>query len=119
MRLYLDEMISPRVAQGLCRRGYNVVAAAERDTLGSSDARQLAEAIQEGRALVTFDVRDFSVLAKAAAVAGTEHWGIVFLSPARFSRSGIGALVGALELLLSRNPDPESMKRRALFLDSE
>lgn len=119
MRLYLDEMISPRVAEGLRRRGYDVVAAAERETLGSSDARQLAEAIQESRALVTFDVRDFSVLAKAAAVAGTEHWGIVFLSPARFSRSSIGALVGALELFLSRNPDPESMRNRARFLDSQ
>ncbi len=105
--------------QKINRRGYDVVAAAERETLGSSDARRLAEAIQERRALVTFDVRDFSVLAKAAAVAGTEHWGIVLLSPARFSRSSIGGLVGALELLLSRNPDPESMKNRALFLDSE
>jgi hypothetical protein len=28
-------------------------------------------------------------------------------------------LVRALERLLSRNPDPESMKNRALFLDSE
>ena len=27
-------------------------------------------------------------------------------------------VMGALELLLSRNPDPESMKNRALFLDS-
>jgi len=112
-------MISPRVAEGLRRRGYDVVAAAERETLGSSDTRQLAEAIQEGRALVTFDVRDFSVLVKSAAVAGTEHWGIIFLSPARFSRSSIGALVGAMEQFLSRNPDPESMKNRALFLDSE
>jgi predicted nuclease of predicted toxin-antitoxin system len=119
VRLYLDEMISPRVAEGLRGRGHDVVAAAERATLGNSDARQLAEAIQEGRALVTFDVRDFSVLAKAAAVAGTEHWGIVLLSPARFSRSSIGGLVRALERLLSRNPDPESMKNRALFLDSE
>lgn len=45
----------------------------ERGTLGGSDARQLAEAIQERRALVTFDIRDFPVLANAAAVAGTEH----------------------------------------------
>ena len=119
MRLYLDEMISPRVAEGLRRRGYDVVAAAERETLGRSDARQLAEAIQERRALVTFDIRDFSVLAKAAAVAGTEHWGIVFVSPARFSRSSIGGLVSALDLLLSRNPDPEAMKNQATFLDSE
>jgi len=119
VRLYLDEMISPSVAEGLRRRGHDVAAAAERETLGSSDARQLAEAIQEGRALVTFDVRDFSVLAKAAAVAGTEHWGIVLLSPARFPRSSIGGLVGALELLLSRNPNPDSMRNRVLFLESE
>lgn len=119
MRLYLDEMISPRVAEGLRRRGHDVVAAAERETLGKSDARQLAEAIQEGRALVTFDVRDFSVLAKAAAAAGTEHWGIIFLSPARFSRSSIGGLVGALERLLARSPDHETMKDQVLFLESK
>ena len=119
MRLYLDEMISPRVAEGLRRRGHDVVAAAERGALGRSDPHQLAVAIQERRALVTFDVRDFSALAKAAAVAGIEHWGIVLVSPARFSRAGIGDLVTALDVLLSRTATPDAMKNRTVFLDRE
>ncbi len=118
MRLYLDEMISPRVAEKLRRLGHDVVTAAREGCLGRSDARQLAQAIDARRALVTFDVRDFSVLAKAAATAGTEHHGIVFLAPARFSRSGIGDLVKSLDVLLSRNPGEEAMKNQVLFLEA-
>jgi NAD(P)-dependent dehydrogenase (short-subunit alcohol dehydrogenase family) len=117
VKLFLDEMISPRVAEDLRQRGHDVVAAAERGTLGRSDAHQLAVAIREGRALVTSDVRDFSVLAKAATVAGTEHRGIVFVPRARFSRLGAGPLISALEALLSRNPEPEAMNNRVLFLE--
>ena len=118
MRLYLDEMISPQVAEGLRRRGHDVVAVAERrGMLGKSDARQLAVAIQERRALVTFDIRHFSVLATAAAVAGTEHWGVVFVSPARFSTRAIGELVRALEQLGLREEGPEALKNRTVFLD--
>jgi hypothetical protein len=117
--LYLDEMISPRVAEGLRRKGHDVATAAERGALGSTDARQLALAIEESRALVTFDLRDFSVLARAVAVAGTEHWGIILVPPARFSRSSIGELVGALDRFLSRNADLDAIKNRAVFLGRE
>jgi len=112
-------MISPRVAEGLRRKGHDVATAAERGALGSTDARQLALAIEESRALVTFDLRDFSVLARAVAVAGTEHWGIILVPPARFSRSSIGELVGALDRFLSRNADLDAIKNRAVFLGRE
>jgi hypothetical protein len=112
-------MVSPRVAEGLRRKGHDVATAAERGALGSSDARQLAIAIEESRALVTFDIRDFSVLAKAVAVAGTEHWGIVLVPPARFSRSSIGELVEALDRFLSRNAHLDVIKNRAVFLGRE
>lgn len=116
MKLYLDEMISPRVAAGLRRRGHDVVAAVDRGALGRSDAHQLAVAIEERRALATFDVRDFSVLAKAAAVAGTDHYGIVFVPPGRFRPSDIGRLVNALADLLERHRGDEAMRNRAIFL---
>ncbi|MGD8329782.1 MAG: DUF5615 family PIN-like protein [Acidobacteriota bacterium] len=117
MKLYLDEMISPRVAEGLRARGHDVVAAVERDTLGRSDARQLAVAIEEQRALVTFDVRDFSIIARAAASARTEHWGIILVPRARFERGEIGALVNALDALLGKLSGPGSLKNRAIFLE--
>jgi hypothetical protein len=117
VKLYLDEMVSPRVAEGLRARGHDVVAAVERDALGRSDTRQLAVAIEEQRALVTFDVRDFSIIARAAASARTEHWGIILAPRARFERGAIGALGNALDALLCRLPDHEALKNRAIFLE--
>lgn len=117
MRLYLDEMVSPRVAEALRDRGHDVVAAAEQDCLGRSDAHQFAQAIEGHRALVTFDVRDFSVLAKAAAVAGEPHYGVVFLASARFAPSMIGDLVNALEHFLGRNTGEDALYNRAVFLE--
>ena len=117
MKLYLDEMISPRVAAGLRQRGHDVVTVAERGNLGRSDARQFAVAIHERRALVTLDIGDFSALAKAAALAGSEHWGIVMVPRAGSSRVSVGVLLGALEHLLSGNPEPEALKNRVVFLE--
>jgi len=104
--------------------------------LGQSDARQLAVAIEERRALVTFDVRDFSVLASAAAVGGTDHYGVVFVPPGRLApggtdhygvvfvppgrlaRSDIGVLVNALADLVAPRPDDDAIKNRAIFLET-
>jgi predicted nuclease of predicted toxin-antitoxin system len=80
VKLYLDEMIAPSVARALRDRGHDVVAAVERGALGASDAAQLARAIQEERALATYNVSDFVALASAAASAGRDHWGIVLIS---------------------------------------
>jgi len=118
VKLYLDEMISPRVAAALRRRGHDVVAAAERGALGLSDARQLALAIDERRVLVTFDLRDFAVLAKAAAVAGTDHTGIVLVSPRRYRRGNVGELVNALADVLDRHSGESELENRAVFLGS-
>jgi hypothetical protein len=53
------------------------------------------------------------------SAAGREGSSAASLSPARFSRSSIGGLVRALELLLSRNPDPDCLKNQVMFLDPE
>ena len=116
MKLYLDEMISPTVARALRDRGYDTVAAAERDALGASDAGQLARAISEGRALVTYNVRDFVPLAKAAAAAGREHFGIILISYRSLPPSDVGGLVRALAALLDERAGPESSVNQTLFL---
>ncbi|MBI4513698.1 MAG: DUF5615 family PIN-like protein [Gemmatimonadetes bacterium] len=46
MRLYLDEMISPKIAAALREQGHDVVAAAERGGLG---ATQKPGCVSEGR----------------------------------------------------------------------
>jgi predicted nuclease of predicted toxin-antitoxin system len=116
VRLYLDEMISPGVAGVLRDRGHDVVAAAECGALGASDAGQLARAIHERRALVTYDIADFVILARAAATAGRDHWGLLLINHRHLPPSDLGGLIGALAFLLEQRPDPDGLKNQVVFL---
>ena len=116
MRLYLDEMISPAVAAALRDRGHDAVTAGERGALGASDAAQLARAIQEERAIVSYNIPDFAVLARAAASAGRDHWGIILVSARTFPPAGLGDLIRALDALLTDREAPDALKNQTLFL---
>jgi predicted nuclease of predicted toxin-antitoxin system len=116
VRLYLDEMIPPAVAVALRDGGDDAVAAAECDALGLSDAAQLARAIAEERALVTYDVRDYVLLARAAASAGRDHWGIVLVAARTIPPSDIGGLVRALQALVAERPARDALKNQTIFL---
>lgn len=116
MKLYLDEMISPAVARGLRNRGHDVVATAERGAPGASDAAQLAFAIRERRALVTYNIGDFITLSKAAAYSGCDHWGIILISDRSVPGSRVGQLVRSLDLLLRDETDEDALKNRTIFL---
>jgi predicted nuclease of predicted toxin-antitoxin system len=52
-RYYLDEHIANAVAQGLRRRGLDVLTLAEAGTLGASDEEHFEFARKEGRIIVT------------------------------------------------------------------
>ena len=116
MRLYLDEMISPDVASALRERGHDVVAAVECTALGASDPAQFARAIHERRALVTYNVRDFVILARAAATAARDHWGLVLINDRHLPPSDIGGLIGALATLLTTRADPNGLRNQIVFL---
>lgn len=108
MRLLLDEMRAPAIADALTEAGFDVVAVAADPSLrGSSDADLLDHAAAGGRALVTENVSDFSVLATARAVDGEPHAGLIFTNPARFNRATLaypGNLIAALRNLLDAPP---------------
>lgn len=116
MRLYLDEMIPPAVAIALREGGADAVAAVESDALGLSDAAQLARAIHEERALVTYDVRDYVVLSRAAAASGRDHWGIVLVATRSILPWDIGRLARALQALLVDRPAHDALKNQTVFL---
>jgi predicted nuclease of predicted toxin-antitoxin system len=119
LRLLLDEHFSRAIAEQLRARGHDVAAVTERDELrGIGDEALLAFATAERRALVTQDVPDFTVLLQDAAVVGSTHYGVVFTHERAFPRSkaGIGALVSALEELLSVNPSDEALVERSVWL---
>ena len=64
VRLYLDEDLSVLIKRLLASRGYDILTTQEAAKIGASDADQLAFAIEQGRAIVTHNRRDFDALAK-------------------------------------------------------
>jgi hypothetical protein len=89
IKFYLDEHIHSAVAEGLRRRGGNVLTVQEAGKTGVSDREQLGFALTENRVMVTMD-SDFLTL----AVEGASHKG-GYANP----RKSIGELIGALMLL--------------------
>lgn len=99
MRLLLDEMIGPRVAQELRNRGLDVVAVAERTDLRAlPDEAVLDVARDEGRTVITRNIGDFARLHLQSLTEGRPHAGIVMVTGQTFpqNRSFVGALVKAL-----------------------
>jgi predicted nuclease of predicted toxin-antitoxin system len=77
LKLYLDEQLSERIAEGLRAAGVDVVTTREARHVGRGDPEQLAYARAEGRALVTMNVRDFRALLQASPPP--VHAGVLFL----------------------------------------
>ncbi len=59
LRLYIDEMIPTDLALILRQYGYDIMTAKEAGMLGRSDEEQLAFAANQGRAILTFNIKDF------------------------------------------------------------
>jgi predicted nuclease of predicted toxin-antitoxin system len=99
VKLLLDEMIGPRVAQELRARGLDVIAVAERGDLRAlSDDAVLDVAREDGRVVVTFNIGDFARVHRQSPAAGPPHAGIVLVTGHAFpqNRGFVGALVNAL-----------------------
>lgn len=119
MRLWLDEMLSAAVAQELRRLGHDVCAVQEpeqRWAWGLEDAEQLEAAVRQGRALVTYNLRDFIPLSQQWAEARREHMGIALIHPRTVSPEDIGGLVRRLSTLLDKHPHDDSLRDRVIFL---
>ena len=113
-RLALDEMFSPQVAAELVRRGHDVVAvAADPGLAGLPDEQILEWATEQGRCLVTENVRDYELPRRASAAQARTHAGLLYCDPRRFPRDRrfLGALVVALDKLIATGqlPDPDDV----------
>lgn len=119
MRLWLDEMIPGEVARQLRRAGHDVQAVQEpenRWAWGLEDSEQLEAAVRQGRALVTYNLRDFVPLSQQWAEAGRAHMGIVLVPFRTIPPGGIGELVRRLDSLLKAHPRDDALKDRVIFL---
>lgn len=106
MRLLLDEMWPPSVAEALRERGHEVTAVAERaDLRGRPDEETFEQALAGAWTIVTENVMDYRPLAAAALRAGRPAPALVFTSNRAYPRANrrtAGRLVTALDTLLSR-----------------
>ena len=74
-----DEMVSPRLADALRMRGYDVSSCHSegRANRGIADEDQLTFATLEGRAIYTFNGTDFRRIHRRWQSLGREHAGII------------------------------------------
>jgi predicted nuclease of predicted toxin-antitoxin system len=104
MRLYLDEDLSPRIAERLRRKGYDAVSAIEVENTQCSDWEQLAYAARERRSLVTRNGRHFLVLANDAVRRQEPHSGIIICPPS-IRGFEVSEIVSRLLRLAKRYPE--------------
>lgn len=100
MRLLLDEMFSPVVAEQLVTKRHDVLAvAADRQLRAMTDSELFVVAASRGYTLVTENVKDFRPLATAAGANETPAPHLLFTSSRRFARSrrNPGPLIAALD----------------------
>lgn len=77
IRLYLNEDVHIRLAKALRQRGFDAITTVEAGMLGTPDEEQLALAVSQGRAILTFNRGDYARLHKQYAEHGWEHCGII------------------------------------------
>lgn len=88
MRLLLDEMLDPAIAEQLRKRGHDVEAVqGDVELEGRADPDLLRAASERARVLVADNVQDFARLHQRFARSGEAHAGILLVSPRRYPRA--------------------------------
>jgi hypothetical protein len=116
LKLLIDEMYTPVIAEQLRERGGDVEAVtehAELRALPDTDLFSLAQ--QEQRAIVTENIDDFSVIATNCDQRGQAHFGLVLVPRGSYPRGQartVGRMVSELDRLLEEHPanEPSSLR---------
>lgn len=111
LKIYTDENVDIRVAEGLRMRGLRAFSAIEKGMSGKTDTEHFKLASEMQAAIFTHD-HHFVQIAEKFAGEGKEHWGVIFVEMNRLS---VGECIKRLALyveLLSA----EEMKNQIEFL---
>lgn len=116
MKLFLDAHISTRrIAVQLRNHGHDVRAAdEERELDGCSDEQLLALAAADQRIFITFDVKDFSVIARRWAEARREHTGCAII--VGIDHGEFGTIIEVIERELQARHAPSDWIDRTLYI---
>lgn len=119
MRLLLDQHYSPTIARELRNRGHDVASVEEDPHLRDRGDREVwRHALAEQRAVLTEDVRDFTLLIRECAVAGESHFGVVFTSPRSMPRGArtFGLYVDRLDAFLREHAADDALADQMRWL---
>jgi predicted nuclease of predicted toxin-antitoxin system len=121
VKLLLDEMISPKIARELRRKGdFDVqTTKGDRPDLEAIADREIVRRIAaEQRTLVTNDMLDFQLIHNQMLAAGEEHYGLIFTSDSTMPRNkaSIPLWVKSLEEVLTEHPADDALKNRVRHL---
>jgi predicted nuclease of predicted toxin-antitoxin system len=105
LKLLLDEMYSPALAHALRAAEIDCGTARELGLAGRSDADIFAAAYEQGYAILTENVGDFTQISAQHLLSGGHHPGVLIALSTRFSRraSGIGQIVAAVRAVADRD----------------
>jgi hypothetical protein len=112
LRLYLDEdSMNRALLLALRQRNIDVITVNEVQTQGLTDEAQLLWASTNGRAICTYNVRDFSQLHQQFLSSGRSHAGIILMRQS-FS---IGKRLYGLSILVA-SMTAEDIQNQVVFL---
>jgi predicted nuclease of predicted toxin-antitoxin system len=94
LKIYTDENVDIRVAEGLRRRGIEAASAHEEGCLGVEDEEHFARAAALKAAIFTHD-HHFVEIAMKKTQQGKEHYGVIF---EEMHRASLGECIRRLAL---------------------
>jgi len=103
--LYTDEDVTDHLAILVRQRGFNVRSACEADLIEQPDEMHLAYAATHGMVLLTFNQRDYILMARRWAAEGRRHAGILLSD--QFTRRQLGELLRRVLRFLNTVPADE------------
>ncbi len=118
MKLALDHHFTTRLAIVLRERDHDVVAAIEVGWHDLEDPALFERCVEDGRALLTNNARDFVPIVREWAAEGRSHLGLLLTDDSSWPRATerVGRYIDALDVLMSQHPDDDALADRVRWL---
>ena len=104
MKFYLDEDLSPQIAELLRKKGHDCISAHETEMLGASDLEQLTFASSHKRCLVTKNRDDFIRLTVQFFNDNLPHFGLLII-PSTIPGDRFSKIANAISVYANDHPE--------------